>query len=226
MARRAQKVVGVDVFRGRWVAVGLADGMFDRADRDASLAALLQRFADAEVVGVDMPIGLPRRSRRVCDLAAREFAGRRRASVFEAPPLPAMEAETHAEATAIAVEIIGRGISAQAFALKDRIREVKAVRRSDKRLIEVHPEVSFCAMNDAVPLEFSKRTWGGQAERRALLASHRIKLPKSLGEADVVPVDDILDAAAAAWTAARYAQSRAESLPEGRKPGTALTIWR
>jgi len=48
--------------------------------------------------------------------------------------------------------------------------------------------------------------------RRRLLKGAGIVLPEKLG---ALPLIDVLDAAAAAWSAARYARGEARSLPEG-----------
>jgi len=64
-------------------------------------------------------------------------------------------------------------------------------------------------------LDYSKKSWNGQMERRALLATQGSVLPDQLDEsAGKVPVDDILDAAAAAWTAWRCVRGWGKALPE------------
>jgi predicted RNase H-like nuclease len=96
------------------------------------------------------------------------------------------------------------------------------------RLFEVHPEVSFWALAGGIPLTHRKKSWAGQMARRSLLATAGVDLPDDLGPAGRVPPDDILDAAAAAWSAHRIAQGRAGSFPDppqrdGR--GRRLAIW-
>jgi len=68
-------------------------------------------------------------------------------------------------------------------------------------------------------------TWNGQALRRRALERAGIMLPDELGEGGDVPVGDVLDAAAAAWSARRYAQRRAESLPGDAEPDARQVIW-
>jgi len=83
---------------------------------------------------------------------------------------------------------------------------------SDGRIIEVHPEVCFRAMKGK-PLDYSKHSWNGQAERRRLIACAGIVLPDYIPDAGKVPPDDLLDAAAAAWTAWRVVRGKGEVLP-------------
>ena len=119
----------------------------------------------------------------------------------------------------------GGGISAQAHALGPRIRHVTALAARDGRFRESHPEMCFIAMNDMRRLENRKKSAGGALERLALLRRHGIVLdPASLGTAESVPLDDLLDAAACAWTAARKDAVPLPEPPENRG-GLAVAIW-
>ncbi|MFQ5505482.1 MAG: DUF429 domain-containing protein [Planctomycetota bacterium] len=115
--------------------------------------------------------------------------------------------------------MLGRGISKQSCSLKDRIFEVDGVARGDERVVEMHPEVSFAALKGA-PLEFAKKSWNGQQERRRLLGDAGMVLPDQLdATAGEVPRDDILEAAAVAWSARRYSCGQAQRL-HSRKGGS------
>ena len=83
-------------------------------------------------------------------------------------------------------------------------------------LHEVHPEVSFAAMNGQ-PLEHSKISWAGCIARRELLAEHGIHLPDQLGDAGKARLDDVLDAAAAAWSAHRIATVESPALTRSER---------
>jgi predicted RNase H-like nuclease len=94
--------------------------------------------------------------------------------------------------------------------------------------MEVHPEASFAELAGA-PLGASKSTWAGIALRRQLLAAAGISLPENLGPAgQKATVDDVLDAAAAAWTAMRVARNQARRFPDPPEifsDGLASAIW-
>jgi predicted RNase H-like nuclease len=95
-------------------------------------------------------------------------------------------------------------------------------------VIEVHPEVSFAELAGR-PLAYPKSTWAGAEERRGLLRSAGIHVPIELGPPGALAaVDDVLDAAAVCWTAGRYAEGTAFSVPpepERFEDGVTAAIW-
>ncbi len=218
-------VAGADIWRGRWVAVALRDGCFESAIVVSSVGAVLQRLPELEVLGVDVPIGLPPAGRRrPADLEARNAVGPRWASVFLTPSEDLLRAASCADANRVARADGRDGISAQAYGLAGHILAVQPVARLDGRIYEVHPEVSFASANGGQALAWSKATWNGVSQRRRLLQSHGIDVPDRLEEAGGAGFADVLDAAIVAWSADRIASGRAERLPPGRARIGA--IWR
>ena len=224
-------VLGVDACRGGWVGVllesGVCHAMVGPTVEDVLTTALAR--ADVVTVGVDIPIGLPDIGRRRADELARLAVGPRRSSVFMTPVRAALDAADHAAGNAVNTALAGEGVSVQAFGLRARIAEVEAfVRRAPGPVLEVHPEVCFARMNGA-PLTSRKVTWAGAVERRALLVQHGVALPDDLGPAGHgAAMDDVLDAAAVAWTAARFAAGHASSLPDPPEvfsDGWPTAIW-
>lgn len=96
--------------------------------------------------------------------------------------------------------------------------EIAPLAARDERVFEVHPEVSFRELLGRTPAP--KSTAVGLAERRLALAKAGIDLPDL-----PYPADDVLDAAVAAWSAARFASGAALPLPEGH-PTRIGAIWR
>jgi len=215
---RPVRAAGVDMAGRGWAVVVLEENRVVDAFRSESFAEAL--LVNAEVVGVDIPIGIPDSGPRPADVAARRFVGARRSSVFPTPVRPVLEAPTYAEARALAVELTGKSVSAQSYALRHRILEVDEHARRDERVIEVHPEVSFSELARR-PL-LSKHRTDGLAERRALLEEAGIEVPESVPR---IAEPDLLDATVAAWTAARFARGEALSLPEGHEERIGA-IWR
>jgi predicted RNase H-like nuclease len=79
------------------------------------------------------------------------------------------------------------------------------------------------------PLTWSKKSWAGMTERLDALKGSNIKLEMFVDEAgDNAGVDDMLDAAAAAWSARRILRGDQESLPnppEIDSFGNRIAIW-
>jgi predicted RNase H-like nuclease len=218
--------VGADGFPGGWVAVELRDGAFERAWVSSTVEALLAGVADGAFVGVDMPVGLVDAGWRTADLRARGLVGGRHNTVFRIPPRAVWQAADLTEANQICREMTGSGVSAHTWSLRSKILQVDAF---GGRLFEVHPELVFASMAGR-PLAHGKRTWNGQAARRALLARAGVVLPDDLGRAGTVPVDDVLDAAVVAWCAHRIGLGDARQVPDppaehDRLTGRPIVIW-
>jgi predicted RNase H-like nuclease len=211
-------VAGADACKGGWVAIVIEDDRFTGSLLAATFAQLLGALTDAAAIGVDIPIGLPSESGRDADRAARAFIGPRRNSVFPTASRAALDAPTYAEGRAIMPSL-----SAQSFALAKKILEVDSC--LEERVFEVHPEVSFAALAGRHLLH-SKKSWNGQMERRRLLAAAGIELPDELGIGQAA-ADDVLDAAVAAWSAARKARGEAAMLPSEPpiQAGRPVAIW-
>jgi predicted RNase H-like nuclease len=226
------RVLGVDACPGGWVGVLLGD-LRPRAYVERGVDALV-RTAEAAagpvgVVAVDIPIGLPDTGRREADVLARQAAGPRGSSVFLTPVREALTAADHATAVRVNRDLAGQGVSVQAFGLRKRILEVEGwVPAAGRPVVEVHPEVCFAALAGS-PLSTRKSTWAGAEERRRLLRGAGIALDEHLGPAgERAGVDDVLDAAAAAWTARRYAAGTAYCLPQRPEvfsDGLGSAIW-
>jgi len=216
-------VLGIDGARGGWVGVRWT-GTDLACLFDASLDALVGAAGPVEVVAVDMPIALVERGTRAAEDEARRRLGPRRSSLFQSPCVGALDFadDDYAGANAWSKATVGRGLSKQAWFLVPKIREVRAL-AARRPVHEVMPELSFAAMHGGVPLPHAKATWSGQAQRRRLLADHGIVLPDDPGPAGRVAPDDLLDAAAAAWSARRIVAGTASCAPADGDP--AARIW-
>lgn len=227
----APGVVGIDVARGAWIGVALSATAVT-AHAGPSIAHVVEaarRHHDIAVIGIDIPIGLPDDRTRAADSLARAVVGPRRASVFTTPIRTALESTDHQTASARNRELTGAGISTQAYHLAARILEVdRFVATRPAPVIEVHPEVCFAEM-DGAAITTRKSTWAGAMQRRQLLETHGIVVPDDLGAAgEAAGVDDVLDAAAVAWTARRHAAGLARCMPDPPEvfsDGWPAAIW-
>lgn len=220
--------MGVDACKKGWVGV-TSDlrGYFGATIEQ--LVATAEADGALEVVAIDIPIGLPLTGARQADVLARKLVGRRASSVFPTPIRAALLATSHEEGSALNIAATGKGITRQGYGLGTKILQVDQwVRASNRVVIEVHPEVSFATLAGH-PLKHPKWSWAGAEERRLLLSSAGIQVPADIGVAgEMAGVDDVLDAAAASWTALRFVQGTVACYPETPEQfddGPGAAIW-
>lgn len=220
-------VLGVDACKTGWVGIAWSGGTVTPLFAP-TIAELADAAGPLSVMAIDIPIGLPDSGYRQADLQARDFIGPRRSSVFLTPVRATLGIRQHQRANAVNHERTGKGLSIQAFSLLPKIQEVDDWKpKAPCRVVEVHPEVSFTQLAGTPPPP--KKSWTGAEHRRALLAEAGIKLTGDLGPAGKAAVDDVLDAAIAAWTARRVHLGAALTFPtppETLADGTEAAIWR
>ncbi|MDH3707644.1 MAG: DUF429 domain-containing protein [Acidimicrobiia bacterium] len=196
----SELVAGIDAARTGWVVCVVELGA-KNASVEFLTGATLGDVWDDEwaVVGIDMPIGLPTGDRRAADREARAILGPRSSTLFSTPDHATLAATDYEDALARSRAACGRGLSKQAFHLLPRVREVRGWLGGPTDFVhEVHPETSFTAMNDGVPLA-RKTSAVGRTQRAGLLTAW---MPMCSSWATGLSID-ALDAAAAAWTATR-----------------------
>lgn len=162
-------VVGVDGCPAGWVCFHV-----DLQSRATSVAVvskiseLISATPRPLLVGIDIPIGLPLKGPRACDLAARRLLGQpRSSSVFPAPVRATLAAKSYEQACQLSIQAHGKSMSKQAYEIIAKIREVDGLMTPELQtwVFEVHPEVSFYTLNGRHPLEHSKHEREGKDER-------------------------------------------------------------
>lgn len=231
-AGRPRLVAGVDGCPAGWVVATIAARPHPRGASGVEVVAgideVIARVDDGtlDLVGLDLPVGLPDAGPRVCDLEARRRLGPRRSSVFPAPVRPVLATTTYPEALAAHRAADGRGLSRQAWHLLPKLREVDAAvtPAHQDRIVEAHPELAFARLAGA-PLDTVKRRAEGRAERLALLLPH---VPDAANHLAPVPrgarADDVLDALALAVLMRAHRLGRAEVLGDGTTDATGLVM--
>jgi predicted RNase H-like nuclease len=160
---------------GKWVAAFRREGESALGvEVLGSVEAILDRFPSPALIAVDIPIGLTDGGRRRADEGAGALLKSPRASsVFPAPIRPVLDCATRGEASRLHERIDGRGIGAQAWAIVGRIRDWDQALRSRparvREVFEVHPELSFRALNRNHAVNPGKKTPAGGMRRRQLL---------------------------------------------------------
>ena len=155
-------------------------------------------------------------------------------SVFPAPTRAACRAKDIAEGRRLNITEIGRSLSAQAWGICDKVAEVDNLLLIDvaarRRVREIHPEVCFWALNGRRPMQHSKATKEGVAERMALLTRHE---PRSAALLDVVlrerrrkdvQANDVLDALVGFVTAQAEIVQRLQGDPACDQRGLAMEM--
>jgi predicted RNase H-like nuclease len=218
------RFVGVDWSSGSWLAVAFEADGFDHAAVFEEVGELWYRYEEhADRILIDVPIGLIEEGPegRTCDELAREVLGSRSTSVFTPPVREATRKRRYPAAQRVNERKADRGLSKQAFAISDSIAAVddllRNVPEARETFVESHPEVCFRAFAGE-PLQYSKKTAAGYAERMRTLAGYEADAPpvvQSVAEAtggEEIAVDDVLDAVVLAYTA-RPGPGELRSLP-------------
>lgn len=224
-------VAGVDGCRAGWVCFKVELPSLATSVEVVDLPALLGKHPpDLACLGIDIPIGLLDGT-RACDKAARKLLRQPRGtSVFAAPCRATLASKNHAEASATNRPRTGGGLSQQTWGISKKIKQVDDAITPDcqRWAFEVHPEVCFWALAAQHPMAHNKKTEAGVSERLNLLRSvfpdierHLASRPPKVGK------DDLLDAAAAAWTALRRIKGEAGCIctPERDDKGLEAAIW-
>ena len=206
-------VFGIDGCRKGWICIALEPSGAIWWRVVTKLGELVDMAHDGVRMFVDIPIGLSDGpDERLCDLEARRKLGPPRgSSIFRAPARAALDAGDYEEAKRINLEVAGKKISKQTWAIMAKIREVDVLMRHSEKarnmVREVHPEVCFWALAGVQPMEHNKKKPAGIEERIAVLERVRPSVREEYARIyKAVPRreagrDDILDAMAAAMMA-------------------------
>lgn len=215
--------MGIDGCRQGWVIA-------ERASPRSVALRVVEQLADAitsaDVVGIDMPIGLPDEWHRAADIAARRYLSPRGSTVFPTPPRSLLACTTYDQVNTVARARFGKGVPRQTWHLFPKITEVDTLARSllleqpGARLVEIHPECSFRALAGRVLA--SKHTPNGIIERtealRAVVGAAADARPRGARP------DDVLDALAVLWSAERFARGEHVELGDGRSDALGLPM--
>lgn len=248
-------IAGIDGCPGGWIVVARErSGRPAKVEHIDRIERLFERAGSPNVIAIDIPIGLPERTGpkgRTPERLVRSYLGERQSSVFSIasrtavyagvdPAIP--EADRYRRACAIARETSDeqKAIAKQAFNIFPKIVEVDAFLRARPDLVprfyECHPEVAFWAMNGERALTEPKKVKGrsyapGLDRRRRLLVAEGFDeaiLSEELARSLKAGADDLIDACAACWSAARIAGGKAISFPDPPERdafGLPIAIW-
>ena len=231
-------VAGVDGTPGGWAVIIMQAGR-SVIRKVAALSSILDGGTDFDIIAIDIPIGLLDAYEvggRACDRVARKFLGKPRGnSIFPAPVRPVLAATSWDDACvrSRASAPHGRALTKQTFAILPKIREVDELLQTRPELREVvrevHPEVCFCQLVGK-PMNHHKASRLGREERRRALSRSfpEFDVIEKTGRDQGLPIEDILDATVACWSALRLVDGKGRSLPPAvpfDTTGLPMAIW-
>ena len=194
MTQSESKYVGVDGCPCGWISIGLNDDCDYEVKVFEEFCSLVDYYANARLILVDMPIGLvcladSVSGGRACERKARKLVGSAvfstlsRKVVCNVAKIPTSEYK-RAQKEA---QILNRsakfkketGITKQAHGIALKIAQVDKVMTScnrPKNVREVHPEVCFWALNGEIALSHSKKATRSRGidERLEILKYHEV----------------------------------------------------
>ena len=221
-------IFGIDGCRFGWVVAeektkgNLSIQLID------SLNYLESVISKKAIAGIDIPLAIHEKGFRMADAEARVLLKSRASTIFSAPAKETLLSDNYNDACAINESICGKKISKQSWFLFSKIKEARTIfcqAHKKIKLYEVHPELSFMAMNDMRVIELGKKTDEGFKMRHKLVKKLFPKFDFEQTRANFkrcdVADDDILDAIAVLWSTQKIVANIASYVP--KKPETPLS---
>ena len=214
-------IIGIDGCKSGWFSV------WENKDKSIHSAVFsnlneLKNFFKNEsrlILGIDMPVVLSEVIPRQADQLARKLLSKKASSVFTAPTPEMLDQPNYEKASLVSKRLFGKSMSLQSWYLFPKIKDVQTmIHHEDMQIYEIHPELSFRAMNNEQVILESKKTHEGFALRNALLSMHFKNfifedIRNQHARKDVMD-NDILDALAVLWSAKRIQSNQASYLPQ------------
>jgi len=221
------KAIGVDGCKKGWVYVSISKEKCNYGVCKDISELVSKVDSDAQIL-IDMPIGLPDKSFRQCDIQARETIGIRGSSVFNVPTRTAIYTKDEVEAKAINKSLTGKMFSIQLWCIVPKIIQLDTYLTENpnqvQRIKESHPEVAFWSLNNKIPLQFKKKDknktiYTGVEERLNILMKYDKRARDiyncilSKTKRKNVQRDDIVDALCLAITQLLISKNNIKSIP-------------
>ena len=216
--------IGVDGFRGGWIAAVLDHGDM-RLLRYDDLSSLIEEYPVFDAFLIDMAIGLRNSTNEIRpDNEAKKELGPKASSVFPIPSRDAVYADGEEAQKQANIRTLGKSLAKQSIAIIPKIRELDAFLNAHpeykNKILESHPEVDFARLNGSV-LMSRKKEEPGPSQRIAILSEFldQKELYRMYNKAKELRCnqDDLIDAICLAVTGALYAHGQYETIPADPK---------
>ena len=215
-------VIGIDGCKAGWIS--------SKMEEDHSLSFhIIENLEDdylkqsnLSYIGIDIPLELALTGKRLAEIEARSLLKKRACTIFSPPTLNALRAKDYIDACEINFKECGKRISKQSWNLFPKIKEAQKFSKnnliSKLSVFEIHPELSFMAMNDMNLIEASKKTEIGKKIRIKLIQkffpSFSFESVRNQYKKYQVHDDDILDSISIVWSTQRIVDNIAQSVPK------------
>jgi predicted RNase H-like nuclease len=215
------QIIGIDGCKRGWFSVWQNPDDTIQSSIFSTLNHLKDFFNDEAhlIIGIDMPVVLSDFIPREADQLARKLLSKKASSVFTAPTPEMLEQPNYERASYVSKRLFGKSMSLQSWYLFPKIKDVQTIiHDAHINLYEIHPELSFRAMNHEEVILESKKSKEGFEIRNALLRRHFESLDfesiRNLYPRKDVMDNDILDAMAVLWSTKRIQANEASFLPK------------
>ena len=214
-------IIGIDGCKSGWFSVWENQDKSIHSSVFSNLNELKNFFKNESqlIVGIDMPVVLSEVIPRQADQLARKLLSKKASSVFTAPTPEMLDQPNYEKASLVSKKLFGKSMSLQSWYLFPKIKDVQTmIHHEDMQIYEIHPELSFRAMNTEQVILESKKSPEGFAIRNSLLTMHFKnfifeEIRRQYARKDVMD-NDILDALAVLWSAKRIQSNQASFLPQ------------
>ena len=215
-------VIGIDGCRAGWIITQILDNQFLSFQIIENLNNDYLKKSNLSHIGIDIPLHLSNKGARLAEIEARRLLKKRACTIFSPPTLKALSEKNYIDACDVNFQECGRRISKQSWNLFPKIKEAqKFVENnliSKLEVFEIHPELSFMAMNDMNLIEASKKTDIGKEIRISLIKkffpTFSFQSIRNKYKKNQVLDDDILDSISVLWSTQRIVDNIAQFVPK------------
>lgn len=212
-----QRIAGIDGCRTGWLVVESSLNFKEQSWRIAPNWNAIG--SDAQVIAVDMPIGISSSGVRQCEVEARSVLTPFASRIFKTLPRGALRfaQKNWALANQWAKDQNCGGISKQIWNIRPKMIEIDVAITPGLQdcIYEAHPELTFARLNGGKALVSKHSQAGLKLRKRLLVRAGFVKLDEWLQDlrGSGAKADDLLDACALVLTARHILRGEARMLP-------------
>ena len=215
-------IIGMDGCSAGWFTTKIADKQSLIFNIIEDLNDDYLKKSNLSHIGIDIPLYLSKTGKRRAEIEARFLLKKRACTIFSPPTFNVLRAKNYIDACEINFKECGNRISKQSWNLFPKIKEAQKFLENNLTfqvgIFEIHPELSFMAMNDMNLIEASKKTDIGKKIRIKLIQkffpSFSFESVRKKYKKNQVQDDDILDCISVLWSTQRIVDNIAQSVPK------------